>query len=57
MNPGTPDLSFRQARREDAAILASLLHQDELGATREAPETLAPYEEALDEIEEDPNGG
>ncbi|GAA4544666.1 GNAT family N-acetyltransferase [Amycolatopsis samaneae] len=49
------DLEIRPARRGDVATIVRLLIDDQLGATRDSVDDLAPYLRAFEEIEHDPN--
>ena len=48
-------LTIRRARAEDVPAIVALLADDELGAKRESPDDLAPYQAAFKAIEADPN--
>lgn len=48
-------VEVREARLDDLAAIVALLADDELGATRETPADLAPYERAFHAIAADPN--
>src|SRR5690349_14575019 len=52
-----PEVSFREARREDLPGIVGLLADDPLGSTREAPGSDLPdaYWKAFDAIEKDAN--
>jgi ribosomal protein S18 acetylase RimI-like enzyme len=49
------DLMIRRAGAEDVPAIVALLADDELGATRESPDDLAPYLAAFKAIDTDPN--
>lgn len=46
---------IRRARRTDVGAIVRMLADDQLGATRDDPADLAPYEKAFSLIEADPN--
>ncbi|MBE1497929.1 GNAT superfamily N-acetyltransferase [Amycolatopsis lexingtonensis] len=46
---------IRRARREDIDAIVRMLADDQLGATRDAPDDLDPYLRAFDEIVKDSN--
>ncbi|NBH02627.1 GNAT family N-acetyltransferase [Amycolatopsis sp. SID8362] len=46
---------IRRARREDIGAIVRMLADDQLGATRDDPDDLAPYLRAFDEIVKDSN--
>ena len=46
---------MRRARAEDVPAIVALLADDELGAARESPEDLAPYQAAFKAVDADPN--
>ena len=46
---------IRRARAEDVPAIVALLADDALGATRESPDDLAPYQAAFKAIDADPN--
>ncbi|MFJ5549421.1 GNAT family N-acetyltransferase [Streptomyces sp. NPDC093225] len=48
-------ITVRAARREDLPEIVAMLADDELGATRESPDDLTPYEAAYDRLAVDPN--
>jgi GNAT superfamily N-acetyltransferase len=50
MNP-----TFRKATRDDLQAIVDMLADDHLGATRESPGDLAPYESAFTVIDSDPH--
>jgi GNAT superfamily N-acetyltransferase len=50
MNP-----TFRKATRDDLQAIVDMLADDHLGATREFPGDLAPYESAFTVIDSDPH--
>ncbi|WP_159706529.1 GNAT family N-acetyltransferase [Arthrobacter sp. 18067] len=52
VGPGT--FSLRRARKGDLPRILALLADDQLGATRESVDDLAPYERAFDAIDADP---
>ncbi|MFD6417533.1 GNAT family N-acetyltransferase [Streptomyces sp. NPDC060194] len=49
------DLVIRPADPADLPTIVALLADDPLGATRESPDDLAPYESALERLTADPN--
>jgi GNAT superfamily N-acetyltransferase len=49
------DYSIRKARRDDVEAIVHMLADDQLGATRDDPTDLAPYLQAFDAIDADPN--
>jgi len=49
-----PELLIRRARAEDVPAIVALLADDELGAARESPDDLAPYQAAFKAIDADP---
>jgi len=49
------DLTFRRARRDDIAAIVAMLADDPLGAARETPNDLAPYETAFALVDANPN--
>ena len=49
------ELSMRRARREDIAAIVGMLADDHLGARRESPDDLTPYEAAFTVIDADPH--
>jgi GNAT superfamily N-acetyltransferase len=48
------DLTVRRATADDVPAVVAMLADDALGATRESPGDLAPYEAAFREIDGDP---
>jgi GNAT superfamily N-acetyltransferase len=52
---GGMDVSFRPAAASDVPAVVALIADDQLGASREIPQELAPYRDAFDVIESDPN--
>ncbi|MFF0725111.1 GNAT family N-acetyltransferase [Streptomyces sp. NPDC004134] len=48
------DLAIRHATAADVPAIVAMLADDPLGATRETPDDLAPYEDAFGRIEADP---
>ncbi|MFD5326168.1 GNAT family N-acetyltransferase [Streptomyces sp. NPDC127092] len=49
------DLEIRPARRADLPAIVAMLADDPLGAQRESPDDLAPYNAAFDRLEGDPH--
>lgn len=49
------DVEYRRATADDLPAIVTMLADDELGATRESPEDLTPYERAFAAIDADPN--
>jgi GNAT superfamily N-acetyltransferase len=49
------DVSFRPATASDVPAVVALIAGDQLGARREVPQELAPYRDAFDVIDSDPN--
>ncbi|MFJ6884483.1 GNAT family N-acetyltransferase [Streptomyces californicus] len=49
------DLEIRPVTADDLASVVAMLADDPLGAQRESPEDLTPYEEALQRLTDDPN--
>ncbi|MER5816178.1 MULTISPECIES: GNAT family N-acetyltransferase [Streptomyces] len=49
------DLEIRPVTAADLAPVVAMLADDPLGAQRESPEDLTPYEEALQRLTDDPN--
>jgi GNAT superfamily N-acetyltransferase len=49
------DVSFRPAAASDVPAVVALIADDQLGASREIPQELAPYRDAFDVIAGDPN--
>ena len=47
------DVSIRAAVRGDIPAIVAMLADDELGATRETPDDLAPYESAFERLRSD----
>jgi ribosomal protein S18 acetylase RimI-like enzyme len=50
-----PEVTLREARREDIPVIVAMLADDVLGATRESPHDLTPYHAAFEQIVHDPN--
>jgi GNAT superfamily N-acetyltransferase len=50
-----PAATMRRATREDLPAIVALLADDHLGARRESPDDLTPYEDPFTRIAEDPN--
>lgn len=48
------DLTIRRASTKDIAAIVDMLADDPLGAQRETPDELGPYQDAFARIEEDP---
>lgn len=48
------DLHFRPATEEDLPAIVAMLADDHLGAQRESPDDLSPYQAALEHITNDP---
>jgi ribosomal protein S18 acetylase RimI-like enzyme len=48
-------LTIRRATETDVQAIVDMLADDELGATRESPDDLAPYLRALAEVDANPN--
>lgn len=48
-------ISIRRATADDLPAILTMLANDQLGATRESPDDLAPYRRAFDEIDADGN--
>lgn len=46
---------IRDARAQDVPAIVALLADDELGAQRETPDDLAPYQDAFKVVDADPN--
>ena len=46
---------IRRARAQDVSAIVALLADDELGAQRETPDDLAPYQDAFKVVDADPN--
>lgn len=51
---GSGTFTLRRARKDDLPRILALLADDQLGATRESADDLAPYEHAFDAIDGDP---
>ncbi|MEU3981531.1 GNAT family N-acetyltransferase [Streptomyces sp. NPDC026672] len=49
------DLEIRAADADDIPVIVGMLADDPLGAQRESPDDLAPYQEALERLSADPN--
>ncbi len=49
------DYSIRKARRDDIGAIVRMLADDQLGATRDDPDNLEPYQRAFAAIDADPN--
>ncbi|MFD7668246.1 GNAT family N-acetyltransferase [Streptomyces sp. NPDC059788] len=49
------DIEIRPATGDDIAAIVAMLADDELGATRETPDDLAPYQAAYELLAADPN--
>ena len=49
------DYSIRRARRDDIGAIVRMLADDQLGATRDDPDDLEPYQRAFADIDADPN--
>ncbi|MEU6590940.1 GNAT family N-acetyltransferase [Streptomyces sp. NPDC046881] len=49
------DLEIRAATTDDLAAIVAMLADDPLGAQRESPDDLTPYETALERLAADPN--
>ncbi|MZD09015.1 GNAT family N-acetyltransferase [Streptomyces sp. SID5785] len=49
------DLEIRPATAEDVPAIVAMLADDPLGATRESPDDLTPYLDALARLSDDPN--
>ncbi|MFJ4523819.1 GNAT family N-acetyltransferase [Streptomyces sp. NPDC088810] len=49
------DLEIRAATADDLPAIVALLADDPLGAQRESPDDLTPYQTALDRLAADPN--
>jgi len=45
-----PEVTFRDARREDVGAIVAMLADDRLGAARETPSNLEPYLAAYDDL-------
>ena len=48
------DIAFRRATVDDVPAIVAMLVDDKLGSTREAPDDMAPYLAAFEEIDDDP---
>ncbi|MFE3327587.1 GNAT family N-acetyltransferase [Streptomyces sp. NPDC059176] len=48
-------IDIRRAVREDIPAIVSMLADDALGATRESPDDLSPYQSAYERLQSDPN--
>ncbi|MEV6163158.1 GNAT family N-acetyltransferase [Streptomyces sp. NPDC052052] len=48
-------IDIRHAIREDIPAIVSMLADDALGATRESPDDLTPYQSAFERLQNDPN--
>jgi GNAT superfamily N-acetyltransferase len=53
--PADTGFTMRRATRDDLADLVAMLADDALGAQRESPDDLTPYETAYAHISDDPN--
>lgn len=49
------DFAIRPATADDPAAIVAMLADDPLGARRESPDDLAPYEKAFARLADDPN--
>jgi GNAT superfamily N-acetyltransferase len=49
------DITMRRARRDDLPAIVGMLADDHLGAMRESPDDLSPYESAFAVIDNDPH--
>lgn len=49
------DLAIRPAVPDDLAAVVAMLADDPLGAQRESPDDLSPYQEAFQRLADDPN--
>lgn len=49
------DVVFRRASSDDVPAIVALLVDDPIGATRESPADLTPYQQAFEAIDTDPN--
>ncbi|SEF37069.1 Ribosomal protein S18 acetylase RimI [Amycolatopsis pretoriensis] len=49
------DYSIRRATRDDIGAIVRMLADDQLGATRDNPDDLEPYQRAFEDIDADPN--
>ncbi|MEV6954023.1 GNAT family N-acetyltransferase [Streptomyces sp. NPDC051183] len=55
MTEAAPDLEIRPAGEADLPAIVAMLTDDPLGATRESPDDLTPYTEALKRLTDDPH--
>ncbi|MBT2446478.1 GNAT family N-acetyltransferase [Streptomyces sp. ISL-43] len=55
MTDNTPDLLIRPAVEADLPAIVEMLADDPLGATRESPDDLTPYAQALKRLVDDPH--
>lgn len=55
MTSPSADITLRRATRDDLPAIVAMLADDPLGAQRESPDDLTPYEEAYTLLERDPN--
>ncbi len=53
--PIMSDLDIRPATPDDLPAVVAMLADDPLGAQRESPDDLTPYQEALQRLADDPN--
>ncbi|MES9623210.1 GNAT family N-acetyltransferase [Streptomyces tuirus] len=49
------NIDIRPASRDDIPDIVAMLADDALGATRESPEDLSPYQSAYERLQRDPN--
>ncbi|MEU6771605.1 GNAT family N-acetyltransferase [Streptomyces sp. NPDC046759] len=49
------DLEIRRATADDLPAIVAMLADDPLGAARESPDDMAPYQAALERLETDPH--
>ena len=49
------DVVIRRATLDDVPAIIAMLADDPLGATRESPTDLTPYQQAFEAIDADPN--
>lgn len=49
------NIDIRPASRDDIPDIVAMLADDTLGATRESPEDLSPYQSACERLQRDPN--
>ncbi|MEU4467433.1 GNAT family N-acetyltransferase [Streptomyces sp. NPDC024017] len=49
------NIDIRPASRDDIPDIVAMLADDTLGATRESPEDLSPYQSAYERLQRDPN--